>query len=405
MKVMLFGWPTVADFARLEGRMPESWPATTPHHSVGDWLPFTDWCARYWIRSGRVSSVLGLDVRPEIACRISPPLRMAYLTSSRHDLNLSGFLSLLQDGMEETRGHGQTLAASLADTGHQMALELTPGTVEAVMIGRVAWRKWSVLDPVMMEWMFTELASKALYLAIECRGTVHDPDFLPGWVPEPKGPEQGIWKVWKTTSPIPGVLTSPLLDARTRNIRIKGLDSNRKAVLSGQLLTIFHGNATTMLREREAWKSLSGTHPMIPSLTDGAGDLFFQLRLPGDSPHWMPVGRSERRTGPDDLLSLFAILQDRHLLPPALGVDDFVTTDSGTILSRIGFEGYRIHGDPLGLFLDTLASWNLMEVPYERSLHSDQFLSPEHFPSPFRELAGKALSAMSFRDLITRKSA
>lgn len=344
--------------------------------------------------------MLALDVKPETACRISPPLRMAYLTSSRHDLNLSGFLSLMQAGTEACRRR-QTLAASLADTGRQMALELTPGTVEAVLMGREAWKKWDGLDQVMREWMFSELAVKSLYLAVECGDQI--PPRLSGWTPDDQGPEQGVWRVWKTTTP-PAGPKSTFLDLRSRSLRINGVDSVRRAILSEGLVTIFHGNASTMLREREAWKSVAGAHPMIPSLAEGKGDLFFQLHLLEGSPRWMPVGRREKRTGPDDLSRLFALLQDRDLLPPNLGVGDFISTDSGASLSRIGFEGHRTRTDPLGLFLETLASWHLPEIPPECALGGDHSLAASGFPSPFRAVAGQALSSMSFRDLISRVS-
>jgi hypothetical protein len=399
MKVMLFGWPTFTDFVRLEGRMPENWPATRPHSSVEEWVPFTNWCARHWARDGRVRSILGLDVRPEIATTISPPLRMALISSSRHDLNLTGFLDYRH---HETGASGQrsALAASLGDTGHHVALELTQGSVQGVLIGRSAWKKWHSMDPVMMEWMFSELASKSLYLAIECGENDQIPVSHSGWIAEPNGPEKGLWKVWKSCKPLPGTHGGTFIDLRTHGLRVNGLDSDRKAVLSGDLLSIFHADANTLLREREAWKSLAGSHPMIPCVAEGGGDLFFQLHLPGDSARWMPIGRGEKRTGACDLAALFALLQDRELLPPGLGVGDFIATGSGTFLSRIGFEGHRTVMDPLGLFLATLASWNLMESPPVRTRDEVESLSEDCFPLPFRELARQALSSMSFRDLM-----
>jgi hypothetical protein len=403
MKVMLFGWPTADDFVRLEGRTAETWPATQAHHSVAEWLPFTNWCEEHWIRAGRVSSILGLDVRPETAARISPPLRMALISSSQHHLNLTGFLGYSHGG-SHPEGRRLSPAAILGETGHQITMEITPGSVQAVLLGRSAWRKWHTMEPIMKEWMFSELASKTLYLGIECG---EDPGSyeLSGWVPDEAGPDKGAWRVWKTKTPVPGLLTGIFRDVRTCGIMANGTEFDRKAILTDRLLTIFHGNATTMLRERESWKSVSGLHPMIPTLAEGGGDLYFQLHLPGEGARWMPIGRKESSTTAGELTGLFTLLHDHQLLPPELGVGDFISSTSGTYLSRIGFEGYQTHRDPLARLLETMAAWHLREIPLGCAFDPDHPLPASGFPAPFREMALQALSSMSFRDLISKGSA
>lgn len=403
MKVMLFGWPTSDDFARLEGRMAETWPATQVHRSVAGWLPFTRWCADHWIRTGRVATILGLDVRPETAARISPPLKMALISSSQHDLNLNGFLGYRPDG-PRNHSHGSSPSAALGETGYQITHELSKGAVQAVLIGRPAWKKWSSMDPVMMEWMFSELAAKSIYLAIEC-GDDRTPVQLSGWVPDGQGPEKGAWRLWRTKTPLGIGIPCIFKDLRSRSIRINGFPSERKAILTEGLLTIFHGNAATMLRERASWKAVSGLHPMVPTLAESVGDLFFQLHLPGEDARWMPIGRKESFTTADQLTGLFSLLHERELLPPELGTGDFIASKKGTFLTRIGFEGHRTHRDPLGRLLETMASWHLLEIPTGCAFDPDHPLPQECFPAPFRELVSKALASMSFRDLMTRKSA
>ena len=143
---------------------------------------------------------------------------------------------------------------------------------------------------------------------------------------------------------------------------------------------------------------------MIPSLAEGTGDLFFQLHLPCEDTRWMPIGKKESFTTSDQLTALFVLLQDRELLPPELGAKDFIASNNGAFLSRIGFEGQRSYRDPLLRFLETMAAWHLLEVPAGSLFDPDHPLPSSSFPTPFRELAQRALSSMSFRDLTSVKN-
>lgn len=392
MKIMLFGWPTPEDFSRLEGRSAETWPASLPHPSVAGWLPFADWCERYWVRGGRVTSVLALDPVPELADRLGASLKMACVTTSQHDLNLLSFL-------RQRPGNILNPAASLGDTGHRIVLEMPAGAVHAVLLGHRAREKWGSLPPAMLSWMLSELAARTLYLAVE--GT--EPWDAPagsGWVATGDGQDTGIWRIWKSSVPLPGNPPPSDWDARCRRITLGGFESDRKAILTagGGQLAVFHGSVQALSLEREAWRSIEGLHPMLPRLASGSAGEFLRL-FPGEGARWMPCGKRGAECEAEELLSLLELLAERSLVPPGLNAADFLSVGGRAVLGRIGFQGHRDRGDHLVALMETMLGWRMTEIPAGRLFRPTDPPSPGAFPAQFRDLADKALASASFRHL------
>lgn len=395
-KLALFGWTGPEDFPRLESRMPRTWPGATLHASVGGWLPFAEWCRRHWIGAGRVACALSLEAPPELLEGISPPLRIVAITSSQHHHNLTGFLKLYS---EEPKGEA-FLHPLMGETGHAAVMNLPHESVQAVLIGRLAWEKWRSLPPAMLKWMLRELADRTIFLAVET------PDESPitsgtGWISEQSGPDRGDWKIWRVAeTPLNGTRI-PFSDARCRVIRMHGaMPVLRRSLLGEDSLTIIHQSNELLTREKGAWESLQGLHPMIPALGPETHHSL-SLTLPPGKKRWMPCGRmaSTDESLGLQLADLFRLLSERKLMPPGLGVHDFLATGKGPLLTRIGFQSCSVSGDPLPTLVETLSSWHLLE-------NSGQQVMAERpsFPPPFRRLGERCLSALSIRDLMRSRT-
>lgn len=418
-RMVMIGWAEGEDFLRLEGMMPDTWPGTLPHPVTSDWLPFSRWILDHWASDRRVGSLLILDPRPEFASELSSGIAVTAVTTSQHDLVLMTFLSRMRPATPTT-AH---FAAVQGATGHEEALRIREGEFQAFMLGASAWNKWMEAPRIMLEWMLTELSERVFHLAIDSvTPPAEDLMRSSGWIRDPEDPKNNSWSVWKVLNHGKGPASRPYSECRVARIPVFAQgDVERVAILLDGRISVTHfaREATTTLfhshgrltaepvppafpsleSERVSWDSVAGLHPMIPNLVSQAPTNRLTLGLPGGEVRWMPQIRVETTAAiARSIAVLIDLLAGRGVLPRGLNVTDFAMTPGGIFLTRIGFSGSVEEGDPLSVYLQILAGWNLQKAPVTPILEDPILPDRRIFPEGFREAVDLALSSYSWSD-------